>query len=308
MDDLEKKVNWHLLQGLTKARSGDFAGAVTEFSQGIELAPNFAPLYYNRGRAYEDWGRPIEALADYERAIELNPEYDQALNNRAGLRMRKGDIPGAISDWTAIIQRRPDFFEAYYNRGVTYAAQGRVGEALMDLTHVIQLNPAMAAAYVQRGRIGQGVRPLADTLADYNKALELDKENWSAYYARGLAYYSGHTREGVEKCIGDMTQALRYAPADFHYQIYQDRGVAYSILVTEFGDQSAFEQAESDLSEAIRQGSLFAYFIRAKLYEAGKRFQQAMADLRVFEAKGGGRLYGNAAQVQAMLKNLDRRA
>lgn len=236
MNDLEKKVNWHSLQGLAKAKSRDFAGAVAEFGQAIALAPEFAPLYYNRGRAYEDQGNASAALADYDRAIERNPQYDQAYNNRAGVRLRQGDMAGAIADWTAILQRKPDFYEAYYNRG--------------------------------------------------------------------MAYCSMHTHAGLQKCIADMTQALRYAPPNFHYQIYQDRGVAYSLLGAEFGEQEAFVQAEVDLREAINKGSLFAYFARAKLYEATNKPAQAAADLKVFLTRGGGQHYGNLPQVQAMLRQL----
>ncbi|MBN1978573.1 MAG: tetratricopeptide repeat protein [Anaerolineae bacterium] len=305
MNELEKKVNWHVLQGLAKAKAGDFAAAVDEFSRAIELAPDFAPLYYNRGRAYEDWGKPAAALGDYDRAIERNPEYDQALNNRAGLRMRQGDTAGAIADWSAIVQRKPDFFEAFYNRGVAYAAQGRAGEALADLTRVIQLNPKMAAAYVQRAKVGQAVRPVKDTLADFDRALQLNAKDGLVFHARGLAFCSQRTREGVRRCIEDMGWALRYAPPDFHYQIYQDRGVAYSLLVTEFGEQDAFEQAEADLGESIRKGSLFAYFVRAKLYEAVGQADKATADLKAFLAKGGGQAYGNLPQVQAALRQLE---
>ncbi len=238
MEDLEKRVNGYAMQGLIKAKSRDFAGAVAEFSQAIELAPDFAPLYYNRARVYEDQGNVAAALADYDRAIARNPQYDQAYNNRAGLRLRRGDVAGAIADWTAILQRKPDFYEAYYNRG--------------------------------------------------------------------LAYSSLRTREGVLKCITDMTQALRYAPPNFHYQIYQDRGVAYSLLGAEFGEREAFAQAEADLREAINEGSLFAYFARAKLYDAMDKPVQAIADLKVFLARGGGQHYGNLFQVQAMLRRLER--
>lgn len=238
MNELEQKVNQHSMQGLLKAKSRDFAGAVAEFNQAIALAPDFAPLYYNRGRAYEDQGNAAAALADYDRALGLNPQYDQAYNNRAGLRLRRGDMAGAIADWTAIVQRKPDFFEAYYNRG--------------------------------------------------------------------MAYCSTRTREGVQHCIADMTQALRCAPPNLHYQIHQDRGVAYSLLGAEFGEQAAFVQAEADLREAINKGSLFAYFARAKLYEAMGKNAQAVADLKAFLARGGGQHYGNLPQVQAMLRALDR--
>lgn len=69
MNELEKRVNTHVLQGINKAKQGDFAAAIEEFNQAIELAPDFAPLYYNRGHAHEDQGNLQAALADFNRAI-----------------------------------------------------------------------------------------------------------------------------------------------------------------------------------------------------------------------------------------------
>jgi hypothetical protein len=75
--------------------------------------------------------------------------------------------------------------------------------------------------------------------------------------------------------------------------------------IEDIDEQDAFEQAEADLGESIRQGSLFAYFARAKLYEAVGRASQATADLKAFLAKGGGQAYGNLPQVRAALRQLE---
>ena len=41
-----------------------------------------AEAYYNRGIAYGDKGEYDKAIEDYSKAIELNPEYAEAYNNR----------------------------------------------------------------------------------------------------------------------------------------------------------------------------------------------------------------------------------
>lgn len=86
----------------------------------------------------------------------------------------------------------------------------------------------------------------------------------AAYYQRELAHVNQRTRKGVEKGIRDFSMALMLAPRS--HQIYQDRGAAHAILLTEFGVPSAREQAEADLSQAIQLGSLFAYYARGTLY------------------------------------------
>ena len=44
----------------------------------IELSPNPAQAYYNRGLVYKMMNKPELAEADYKKAVELNPAYANA--------------------------------------------------------------------------------------------------------------------------------------------------------------------------------------------------------------------------------------
>jgi len=48
--------------------------AIKIYDKAIELNPNFAEAYYNRGNAYSDLKQYERAIEDYNKAIELNPE------------------------------------------------------------------------------------------------------------------------------------------------------------------------------------------------------------------------------------------
>ena len=43
-------------------------------------------------------GDDREAISDYNRALEINPDYAQAYGNRGLARLRSGDKQGAIAD------------------------------------------------------------------------------------------------------------------------------------------------------------------------------------------------------------------
>ncbi len=59
--------------------------AMKDYDKAIELNPQYAEAYNNRGIAKAELGRNEEAMKDYDKAIELNPQYAEAYNNRGSL-------------------------------------------------------------------------------------------------------------------------------------------------------------------------------------------------------------------------------
>lgn len=84
---------------------GMFRRAIEEYSSAIELDPQGAAAYCNRGRAYNQVGKYELAIEDCDKAIRLNPK---------GVR-------------------------AYFNRGVAYADLGRQVKAAADFEKFIAL-------------------------------------------------------------------------------------------------------------------------------------------------------------------------
>ena len=58
--------------------------ALAELDKAIELDPNLAEAYNNRGRAYSELGQYEQALTEYNKAIRLNPNNAVAYYNRGG--------------------------------------------------------------------------------------------------------------------------------------------------------------------------------------------------------------------------------
>jgi tetratricopeptide (TPR) repeat protein len=134
----------------------DYDRAIKDFTQAINLNPNDAEAYNNRGNVYSnrdhDYAEKgddfFRAIADYNQAIHLNPNYAEAYNNRGktfannkryGGMFILGFTDLAIADYTQAISLNPNYAEAYKNRGDAYVFQSDYDKAIADYETALQL-------------------------------------------------------------------------------------------------------------------------------------------------------------------------
>ncbi|MEQ9427080.1 MAG: tetratricopeptide repeat protein, partial [Cyclobacteriaceae bacterium] len=129
----------------------DYQSAVYYLSKAIELNPESADAYNNRGIAKFRTGDIDGAIADYDKAIELNPDEILTYRNRANLRDEGGNSVGAIADINKILQLDPEYSWAYLKRGIVKGAQGKHMAAFNDFNKAIDLNPKYVEVYNSRG-------------------------------------------------------------------------------------------------------------------------------------------------------------
>ena len=86
-------------RGGCSARLGKFERAVADYTRALELNPNYARAYHNRGLAYDQLGEIDRAIADYSKALELNPSYALAYYHRGLAYQKQGRPELAQADW-----------------------------------------------------------------------------------------------------------------------------------------------------------------------------------------------------------------
>ena len=72
--------------------------AIEHYTKAIELKPDYAEAYNNRGNAYLDMNKLDQAVQDYNKAIELEPDLAKAYINRSIAYPRKDDRDRALVD------------------------------------------------------------------------------------------------------------------------------------------------------------------------------------------------------------------
>ena len=114
--------------------------SITNHNKVIELAPDSADAYYNRGDAYDEMGEYGKAIADYNKAIELDPNHALAYYNRGCAYGEIGAYDKAIADYSKALELNPNDALAYYNRGLAYRERGEIPKAVSDLEKCIRLS------------------------------------------------------------------------------------------------------------------------------------------------------------------------
>ena len=188
---------------------GQIDSAIEHYSRAIELNPNYAAVYNNRGNAYSVKNDFDRAIDDYTKAIQLKPDDASAYNNRGTAHSEKGDFDRAIDDHTKAIQLKPDDADAYYNRGNTYVKKDDYDRAIDDYTKAIQFKPNYASAYNNRGAAHSEKGDFDRAIDDHTKAIQLKPDYANAYYNRGVA----HDGKGdFDRAIDDHTKAVQLKP------------------------------------------------------------------------------------------------
>ena len=174
----------------------NFDLAIEEFTQAIQLNPNYTEAYFNRGKCYGKQGSYESALKDFDKAIQLDPDYTQAYYKRGYCYYEEKNYESALKDFDKAIQLDPDYTQAYYKRGYCYYEEKNYESALKDFDKAIQSDPDDCNFYRIRAICYENTKYYEFALKDYEKAFQLfsksevDDDDDYDYYLYGC-YYKG---------------------------------------------------------------------------------------------------------------------
>ena len=124
-----------------------FDAAIASYDEAIQLKPDYADAYSNRGNALKELEQFDAAIADYDKAIQLKPDLADAYSNRGNALQDLKQFDAAIASYDKAIQLKPGYAEAYYNRGNALQDLKQFDAAIASYDKAIQLKPDYADAY-----------------------------------------------------------------------------------------------------------------------------------------------------------------
>ena len=263
---------------------GKAEGYEAGYNDGLGQAPEQAyQQHFEQGNTYLEQEEWYEAIAEYTKAIELTPEFAEAYANRgaACLELLKYDLSAgnesnynrAIADCEKAIELDPlvkfniTLAEAYVQRGYYYFSRQKNDEAIADYTMAMKLDPLV----IECQRLLDVYSRQADYLQyDYEaaivyftKAIELDplviecqrlldeyfyRQLAEAYYGRGYDHWR-HGGFPFDEAIADYTRAIELNPTNAEY--YLSRAYIYETLADVYRDHGEVSKEVDSKNKAI---------------------------------------------------------
>ncbi|MBD2456653.1 tetratricopeptide repeat protein [Nostoc sp. FACHB-87] len=299
-------MNHHELyfQGLEKAKQKDYAGAIADFSEVIQVAPFDTEAYLHRGLAYYDSGQILPAVSDYTEALKIDSKFVEAYYSRALARLALKNLPGVLDDVEQAIHLRGNYAAAYSLRGIVQRKQGLITNAIASfkqaaelyleqkdkencrlcLEKIKQLQPPAKPAVKPQNSVTAPIISTKDyftqlldkaeqgdtkaAIADLNWVLQADPQDAQAYCCRGVVWCKmGSYREA----IADFNQALLLKFQDAI--VYRNRGKARALLGDHQGAIADFNQALQ-----MQPEDALIYVARGNVYRAMGNYLGAIQD------------------------------
>ena len=196
----------------------------------IEVEPNDAESFMDRGHWYRSQGMNRQAIVDFSEAIRLEPESTDGgrWRSRGISYERLLENEKALSDLCKAIELNANDWWAKTVRGNVYLRLDQLEPALADLTTAIELKPTFHR-YLLRAKVLRKRNEFESALADCDRAIEIGPDNDSddnrraeAHACRGAIYVENLGE--FEKGEVEYAKAVDLAPGEFELCRKASRG------------------------------------------------------------------------------------
>jgi arylsulfatase A-like enzyme/Tfp pilus assembly protein PilF len=177
----------HFLLGEAASKQGRWEAAVEEFTQTLELNPNFDEAMTGLGRALAQTGQPLDAQKWLRRAITLNPRNFRAWFQLALVQAPR-DIDAAFRSLQSTLEIQPRFAPALRLRGILEIERKDYGAALQSLEPAVQLGMTDPVTHNYLGIAYSRVGRLEDAADSYRRALAARPNYAEAHLNLGFVY------------------------------------------------------------------------------------------------------------------------
>jgi len=111
-----------------------------------DIRQDRAMSHYNKGNEFSGNSEYALAIKEYSETINLMPDYYRAYFQRANAYYLSGNYGKAVEDYDKAIKLSPDYADAFYNRGIALSKQGNVKKAAEDWEETLRITPNHAPA------------------------------------------------------------------------------------------------------------------------------------------------------------------
>jgi tetratricopeptide (TPR) repeat protein len=240
------------LRAVNLEQKGEYVAAIADYSEAIDLRPDYGEARLGRGRCYLKTQQYDAAIADLE---PLDPERYKARGELAAACLARGtrslsekkyDL--AVPDLEKAAINDPRDSRIYSRLGAAYFALKKYDNAVVQLTAALRLDPN-DTDYLNRGRAYLRLKKTKEAADDFSEAVRLKPGNAAAFAARGNARMD---LEDLDGAVADFTKTIEIceSSSDANYTIVN----AYILRTTAQLMAGRLDAAAGDLTEVLRVG------------------------------------------------------
>jgi len=178
----------HFNNGLNHYNANDFDSAIVEFTRAIEIYPEYADAYVERGNCYDNKDDDVTALKDYLRAGQYDDKYLLFARGYGCASKSIKNYDEAILVLSQCIDQKINTFIAYCMRGNSYLEKNDSKKAINDYTEAIRLNPNIFQPYFSRGSAHFLTGNFDQSISDFLVSAELYPNFYYVYYFLSILY------------------------------------------------------------------------------------------------------------------------
>ena len=204
---------------------GQAVTAIPIALSGLELNPNFTPLYATLTRAYVDTSRWAEGLELGERGLSISPNDASLTRAYAYALQSVGAYEDAMAYLEQSIELRPTYLPAQFELAGLYLSRDRDQQAIDLYNRILSIEPSNARALLRQCLAYRKVGQFARALGFCEDSVASDSSNPEALYHLGMLYYREHrfedSRDTFRQCFehdtGSYDLDCFYRQALSHY-------------------------------------------------------------------------------------------
>jgi tetratricopeptide (TPR) repeat protein len=146
--DLALKAEWLYAQQ-------QYRGSEQAFTEAIELReeselPRSPLLFNNRATVRMQLSKKQAAFQDIETALDINPNFAPAWSNKGWWLRLQGQLAKSLEAYNRAVKLAPNDANAWNNRGMTLYQMGRESEALESFEEALEIDPNYTPAQENR--------------------------------------------------------------------------------------------------------------------------------------------------------------
>lgn len=194
-----KNVNALFLSAVNHQQNGAIDTSLEEYLKAVELAPKFAPAYYQLSKIYEDKGDSDNNLRYCDKAIGADPTFIPSYLQKGIYHTSQGNYEKAIKVYSNAVSllKSKDISkgemvgDVFYNLGWLYLniSPPDNDKAIEILTKAIVANNQNASAYNQIGITYKRKKMYEKAIKYYQKGIELKPDSAELLFNLGVSYY-----------------------------------------------------------------------------------------------------------------------